>query len=555
MTARSTAPARQPKAARLQLSRSLLLSLALFLGFLVLYARTAAPSVLSGDSAEFQLAAPLLGVPHPTTYPLYILLGKLATLVVPLGDAAYRVTLASSAAAAVAVALLFTIAARATGSYLAALVGAIALGVAPGLWNAATIAEVYALLAALLAALGCLLMSDDRSPAANHRRPATDGRPLTQGRSDHGERRWHLTAGRLGLAAFVAGLGLTHHGLFALTGLPLFAGAVATRLFAPRGGTRRPPAVRASAPAIRAVMLFLLGLTPWLFPLVQYARFRPFDAFPDFGLPRHYFWGAPVSLAEVVGLMAGGPLAGGIFRLPSPADALDVAELLVRRLWFEFGPLGGALGAAGCLALAARDRRLWIGSAWVAGATIVYVLLLGPAVQDAPAFTLPLLLPWALWVACGAEVIAGLVERVGLPALRSRQRAAGRAFLLALVVATLAWGYTRIPHSSKRQLWLFRSFGEATLEQVAPGAVVITHWEQGMTLQYLRLVEGQRPDVWVDVVEPGDEPWVSRIERYRERPVYFVGGPADVAELPVELVRDEQYADVYRLKGEGGGGR
>ncbi|HJZ49988.1 MAG TPA: DUF2723 domain-containing protein, partial [Roseiflexaceae bacterium] len=50
----------------------------LLLAFLSLYIRTAAPSVLSGDSAEFQMAAPLLGVPHPTTYPLYMLLGKLA---------------------------------------------------------------------------------------------------------------------------------------------------------------------------------------------------------------------------------------------------------------------------------------------------------------------------------------------------------------------------------------------------------------------------------------------------------------------------------------------
>ena len=33
-----------------------------------------------GQLAEFQMAAPLLGVPHPTTYPLYMLLGKLATL-------------------------------------------------------------------------------------------------------------------------------------------------------------------------------------------------------------------------------------------------------------------------------------------------------------------------------------------------------------------------------------------------------------------------------------------------------------------------------------------
>src|SRR5215210_6603548 len=107
----------------------------LFLLFLALYVRTAAPSVLSGDSAEFQMAAPLLGVPHPTTYPLYVLLGKLATLVIPFGDLAWRVTIVSSICAALAVALFYAMIRRliAAGP---ALIGALALGLAPGLWNA-----------------------------------------------------------------------------------------------------------------------------------------------------------------------------------------------------------------------------------------------------------------------------------------------------------------------------------------------------------------------------------------------------------------------------------
>ena len=132
----------------------------LFLLFLALYIRTAAPSVLSGDSAEFQLAAPLLGVPHPTTYPLYVLLGKLATLVIPFGDLAWRVTLVSSVCAALTVGLFFGVARRLTVSNPAALIGSLALGLAPGLWNAATMAEVYALMMALLVALLYLIVTD-----------------------------------------------------------------------------------------------------------------------------------------------------------------------------------------------------------------------------------------------------------------------------------------------------------------------------------------------------------------------------------------------------------
>jgi hypothetical protein len=120
---------------------------------------------------------------------------------------------------------------------------------------------------------------------------------------------------------------------------------------------------------------------------------------------------------------------------------------------------------------------------------------------------------------------------------------------ILLIAATLAWGYTRIQHSSKRRLWLFREFGQATLAALPPNAVVLAHWEQGMTLQYLRLVEGQRPDVWVDVVEPSDEAWGARARRrYSDRPVFFVGQPADVTGLPVELLHEAEYADLFRLR-------
>ncbi|MDZ4717751.1 MAG: DUF2723 domain-containing protein, partial [Roseiflexaceae bacterium] len=124
------------------------------LAFFAIYTRTSAPSVLSGDSAEFQLAAATLGVAHPTTYPLYTLLGYLATILVPFGDRAWRVTFVTAGCAALAVGMFCALALRLGVSRRAALIGTIALGVTPGLWNAATVAEVYALLALLMVVLG-----------------------------------------------------------------------------------------------------------------------------------------------------------------------------------------------------------------------------------------------------------------------------------------------------------------------------------------------------------------------------------------------------------------
>ena len=64
-------------------------------GFALIYLLTAAPDVQAGDSAEFQLAAVVGGVPHPTTYPLYTLLSATMVNVWPVGTAAWRVTLLS----------------------------------------------------------------------------------------------------------------------------------------------------------------------------------------------------------------------------------------------------------------------------------------------------------------------------------------------------------------------------------------------------------------------------------------------------------------------------
>jgi hypothetical protein len=45
--------------------------------------------------------------------------------------------------------------------------------------------------------------------------------------------------------------------------------------------------------------------------------------------------------------------------------------------------------------------------------------------------------------------------------------------------------------------WSSRTFGERILESVEPNALVIGWWESTPILQYLQLIEGERPDVLV----------------------------------------------------------
>lgn len=124
-----------------------------FLSFilpLTLYIRTLAPSMLYGDSAEFQTIAYTLGIGHPTGYPIYVLLAKLFTFI-PIGEIAYRVNLFSAFCAAFAVAIVYLIIHKLAGTHESAVFGSLSLALTPLFWKHATIAEIYTLSAAWLA--------------------------------------------------------------------------------------------------------------------------------------------------------------------------------------------------------------------------------------------------------------------------------------------------------------------------------------------------------------------------------------------------------------------
>jgi hypothetical protein len=126
------------------------LAFILFIASFALYIRTLAPSLLAGDSAEFQTIAYTLGIGHPTGYPVYILLAKLFTFL-PVGEIAYRVNLFSAFCAALTVALTYLILRKLSAAVLSALYGSLALALFSMFWKYASIAEIYTASAACLA--------------------------------------------------------------------------------------------------------------------------------------------------------------------------------------------------------------------------------------------------------------------------------------------------------------------------------------------------------------------------------------------------------------------
>ena len=126
-----------------------ILALTCFVAGLLLYIRTLTPGLLPGDSGEFQTLAYLLGHTHPTGYPIYLGLAKLAT-VLPLGDIAYRVNLFSGIMGALAVAGVYLCGRLMVKYRVLAVVGAAALAISPTFWSQAVIAEIYTAGAAFL---------------------------------------------------------------------------------------------------------------------------------------------------------------------------------------------------------------------------------------------------------------------------------------------------------------------------------------------------------------------------------------------------------------------
>ena len=132
------------------------------LGSLVLYLRTLAPGLLYGDSGEFQTLVYSLGMSHPTGYPVYILLGRLFTML-PLGGLAWRINLFSAVLGALTVSCIYLIVRLLAGWRLAAVTAALALAVAPLFWAFSIITELYVPSCAFLSGIILLLLLWRRS--------------------------------------------------------------------------------------------------------------------------------------------------------------------------------------------------------------------------------------------------------------------------------------------------------------------------------------------------------------------------------------------------------
>jgi len=80
-----------------------------FLIAFFVYLQTLTPSIGLHDAGDMITAAYVLGIPHPTGYPLYCLLGKFWMTILPIGNIAYRMNMLSALCAALTCMMVYFI--------------------------------------------------------------------------------------------------------------------------------------------------------------------------------------------------------------------------------------------------------------------------------------------------------------------------------------------------------------------------------------------------------------------------------------------------------------
>lgn len=119
----------------------------------VLYLRTLLPGMAFDDWGEMQTVPWVLGIPHPTGYPVYVMSAWLFEHVVPFGEVAFRANLYSAVCVALALGVATVIGIRLGVRPELAGVAAAATGAIGTIWSSGTVAEVnplHLLLTALI---------------------------------------------------------------------------------------------------------------------------------------------------------------------------------------------------------------------------------------------------------------------------------------------------------------------------------------------------------------------------------------------------------------------
>ena len=454
----------------------------------VLYTATATPTVtdrfLGSDGGELTATALSGGVAHPSGYPTYLLLARVA-LLLPFREPAGRLALLSALSGAVAAGCTTALVAvalspraneaRRTAHLAAGVFAGMMLAVSPRMWSQSVIIEVYALHMAWLTVCALVLYLWLRDGRGNKFGGSGGKDRLDPGATDRSCRPL------LPIAALCLGLGLGTH----LTLAAFLPAAVLAWLATP---VRPRPSWRM---VVATGVALVAGLSVYgLLPLWAGREVVP-------------SWGEPRTLAGLWAHVSGAEyryLVGAV----TPMERLNRVSFAARDLLIQPGLL--ALGLALWAGLPygwQHVRPLVVLTASTALITLLFAT--GYATSDGQMYLLAWTWAWCVWAGLGVYALIETVER------HPRRRMLHPILLAVLALASLWMLLARFGTMDVHDNTVARDRAIERLSGLAPDALLLTV-DDGTTFDswYIQQALNVRRDVLVVDIRLLAQPWYRR---------------------------------------------
>ncbi|MEW6610902.1 MAG: DUF2723 domain-containing protein [Patescibacteria group bacterium] len=523
----------------IKLRPAFLVTILTFVISFTVYLFTLSPTVGLEDSGEFIAAVASLGIAHPSGYPLYVVLGKLFTLIIPFGDIAWRVNLFSAFCASITVSLLSlllinilsslfptqrlsasgshiekhlggfagmdppiisgesetesravtssqgksTVSFRVatTSTYLVALSLSLFFAFSPVFWSQAIIAEVYTLNAALLIATLILLWRYAQTPS-------------------------HAT---LLCFSFLCGLSITNHQMMILVAPVYLIFILCIDWKRNRWWTRNesiPTQTQTRShhwytnihPYPIALLFFFLGLSLYLFIL--------FRAWSDPLIN----WNHPDTLAEFwhhISRKSYNDFTANLIEDTWKHKKIIYVHYFFTDLLKQLNPVGALLSLCGFITLWLRKRSfllLTLGVFFSNSVLIIILRRLGYIVESEEIYTVYYISSFLMafvWTAIGIAEIIHQIRKYFLKRGTAPKPLVAALAILFLLFLPSAQGLSFARSTDRSDIWLTDDWGTALLQSLAPHAILLLFTEQPaadsgvFTLAYLSLIKKVRPDV------------------------------------------------------------
>ncbi|MEW6536149.1 MAG: DUF2723 domain-containing protein [Candidatus Auribacterota bacterium] len=346
----------------------------------VVYLKTLCPVIYVGDSGELTAAALSLGIAHPPGYPLYVILGKLFSIIIPGGPSAFEMNLFSAWWGSCSAVALYSVLKLLRLHRLTCACMALTLAFINPFWSQAVVARVYTLNSFLmLCALACLI-------------------------------HWYTAAKEKSLARYFVflGFGLANHTIAIIT-LPLFL--VLTFSFSAFKTIYQPKKI------MRYALAALPGLSLYLF--------LPLRALTSPAIN----WGNPGKHMNLMSFILRSEYWDRKY-VHNIEDTVDVAVHYLSLIPKEFLYIGTLFIVIGVYAVFRQSKRIGLAVVLLYALNIYFMILHAsrPDIYYWPRYIIPAFISVTVLLAFGLECMAGWLRKA------SFIRYAGILFPLALVI-------------------------------------------------------------------------------------------------------------------------